>query len=87
MSEVAVLLAIAALLIGILTSMLGGVYVILLRLGRLEAVVGNGLVDRIGKAEEWIAWMVKDRIGAARREGTPLATPVPDSDEIEDVLP
>ena len=87
MSEVAVLVAIAALLIGILTSSIVGVYAILIQLGKLEMIVGNGLVDRIGKAEEWIAWLVKDRMLIASRTGTKLAEPVPDTAEIEEVLP
>ncbi len=87
MSELTALIGIAGLLVAILTSMVLGVYVILARLGRLEMVVGNGLVDRIGKAEEWIAWMVKDRIEVAGRTGAPLAEPVPDTDEIDKVLP
>ena len=87
MSELAILFTIAALLIGILTSMVGGLYVILLRLGRLENIVGNGLVHRVAQAEEWIAWLVKDRMLTATRTGTELATPVPDTDELDEVLP
>lgn len=87
MSELAVLVSIAVLLLGILSSSVIGVYAILVRLGKLEMIVGNGLVERIGKAEEWIAWLVKDRIEVAGRTGAPLTEPVPDSDEIEEVLP
>ena len=87
MSEPAILLAIAVLLAGILTSSIVGVYAILVRLGKLETIVGNGLLDRMVKAEEWIAWMVKDRMAVATRAGTPLAQPVPDTAEIEEVLP
>ena len=87
MSEPAILLAIAALLVGILTSSIIGVYAVLGRLSKLEMIVGNGLVDRMGKAEEWIAWMVKDRMLIASRTGTKLAEPVPDTAEIDEVLP
>ncbi len=87
MSELAILVSIAVLLVGILTSMIVGVYAILVRLGKLETIVGDGLLDRMVKAEEWIAWMVKDRMAVASRTGTPLAQPVPDTAEIEDVLP
>ncbi len=87
MSDFALLVGIAGLLVAILTSMVLGVYVILARLGRLEMIVGNGLVDRIGKVEEWIAWMVKNQIKAADRTGAQLAEPVPDTDEIDEVLP
>jgi len=86
-SELAVLVSIAVLLLGILTSSIIGVYAILVRLGKLEIIVGDGLLDRMVKAEEWIAWMVKDRMAVASRTGTPLAKPVPDSAEIEEVLP
>ena len=87
MSEVALLVSIAVLLFGILTSSIVGVYAILVRLGKLETIVGNGLVDRVGKAEEWIAWLVKDRMLIASRTGTKLAEPVPDTAEIEEALP
>ena len=87
MSELVVLVSIAVLLVGIFTSSIIGLYAILVRLGRLETVVGNGLVDRVTKAEEWIAWLVKDRIEVAGRTGAKLAEPVPDTDEIEEALP
>ncbi len=87
MSELAVLVSIAVLLVGILSSSVIGVYAILVRLGKLEMIVGDGLADRVVKAEEWIAWMVKDRIEVAGRTGAPLAEPVPDTAEIEEVLP
>ena len=87
MSEAAILVSIAVLLAGILTSSIVGVYAILLRLGTLERIVGNGLVDRVGKTEEWIAWLVKDRMAFASRTGTELAEPVPDETEIEEALP
>lgn len=87
MSEAAILVSIAVLLFGILTSSIVGVYAILIRLGKLETIVGNGLVDRVGKTEEWIAWLVKDRMVVASRTGTKLAEPVPDRAEIEEVLP
>ncbi len=87
MSEPVILLAIAALLVGILTSSIIGVYAILGRLGRLEMIVGDGLVDKVKTAEEWIAWLVKDRIAVANQTGTKLAEPVPDTDEIDEVLP
>ena len=87
MSELAVLVSIAVLLVGILTSSIVGIYAILVRLGKLETIVGNGLVDRMGKAEEWIAWLVKDRMLIASRTGATLAEPVPDTAEIEEVLP
>ena len=87
MSDSALLLGIAILLAGILTSSIVGVYAILIRLGKLEMIVGNGLVDRVGKAEEWIAWLVKDRMLIASRTGTKLAEPVPDTAEIDEVLP
>ena len=86
-SELAILASIAVLLVGILTSSIVGVYAILGRLGKLEIIVGNGLVDRVGKAEVWIAWLVKDRMLIASRTGTKLAEPVPDTAEIEEVLP
>ena len=86
-AQLALLVSIAVLLLGILTSSIIGVYAILLRLGKLEMVVGNGLVDRMGKAEEWIAWLVKDRMLNASRTGAQLAEPVPDSAEIDEVLP
>ena len=87
MNELAILVSIAVLLVGILTSSIIGVYAVLLRLGRLEMIVGNGLVERVGRAEEWIAWMVKDRMLIASRTGTKLAEPVPDTAEIEEALP
>ncbi len=87
MSEPAILIAIAGLLVAILTSSIIGVYAVLVRLGRLEMIVGNGLVERVGKAEEWIAWLVKDRMTVAERTGVKLAEPVPDTDEIEEALP
>ncbi len=87
MSEPAILVSIAVLLLGILTSLVVGVYAILVRLGKLEMIVGDGLIDRVGKAEEWIAWLVKDRMLIASRTGTKLAEPVPDTDEIDEVLP
>ena len=87
MSEATILVSIAVLLFGILTSSIVGVYAILVRLGKLEMIVGNGLVARVGKAEEWIAWLVKDRMLIASRTGTKLAEPVPDTAEIEEVLP
>ncbi len=87
MSELAILVSIAVLLFGILTSSIVGVYAILLRLGKLEQIVGNGLVERVGKTEEWIAWLVKDRMVVASRTGTKLAEPVPDTAEIEEALP
>ena len=87
MSELALLVSIAVLLVGILTSSIVGVYAILGRLGKLESIVGNGLVDRVGKTEEWIAWLVKDRMAIASRSGTKQTEPVPDTAEIEEVLP
>jgi hypothetical protein len=87
MSEPALLISIAVLLFGILTSSIVGVYAILIRLGSLESIVGNGLVDRVGKTEEWIAWLVKDRMAYASRTGTPPTEPIPDTAEIEEVLP
>ncbi len=87
MSQLPVLVSIAVLLAAILTSSIVGVYAILVRLGKLEIIVGDGLVDRMGKAEEWIAWLVKDRMEVAGRTGTPLAEPVPDTAEIDEVLP
>ena len=87
MTEPALLITIAALLAGILTSSIVGIYALLVRLGKLETIIGNGLLDRMVKAEEWIAWMVKDRMAVATRAGTPLAEPVPDTAEIEEVLP
>ena len=87
MTELAILVSIAVLLFGILTSSIIGIYAILVRLGKLEMIVGNGLLLRMVKAEEWIAWMVKDRMASATRAGTPLAQPVPDTAEIEEVLP
>ena len=87
MSEPALLISIAVLLFGILTSSIVGVYAILVRLGSLESIVGNGLVDRVGKTEEWIAWLVKDRMANASRTGAKQTEPVPDTAEIEEVLP
>lgn len=87
MTEPAILISMAVLLAGILTSSIVGVYAILVRLGRLERIVGDGLLDRMAKAEEWIAWLVKDRILIASRTGTKLAEPIPDTDEIDEVLP
>ena len=82
-----ILMTIAVLLVGILTSSIVGLYAILVRLGRLETIVGNGLVERVGKSEEWIAWLVKDRMQVAVRTGAQLAEPLPDTAEIEEVLP
>ena len=87
MSELALLVSIAVLLFGILTSSIVGVYAILIRLGKLETIVGNGLGDRVAKTESWIAWLVKDRMAHATRTGTELAEPLPDTAEIEEVLP
>jgi hypothetical protein len=87
MNEVAVLVSIALLLVGILTSSIVGVYAILVRLGKLEAIVGNGLVDRVSKTEEWIAWLVKDRLAYTERTGAKQTEPVPDTAEIEEALP
>ena len=87
MSEPAILVSIAVLLAGILTSSIVGVYAILVRLGALESVVGNGLVDRVSKTEEWIAWLVKDRMAHTARTGTQQTEPLPDTAEIEKVLP
>jgi hypothetical protein len=87
MSEPAILVSIAVLLVGILTSSIVGVYAILVRLGKLETIVGNGLVGRVGRSEEWIAWLVKDRMADATRTGTTQTEPLPDTAEIEQVLP
>ncbi len=55
--------------------------VVLLR--RLERTVFNGLSERMGKAENWITWLVQDRIVEARETGRHTVKPPPDIDTQE----
>ena len=50
--------------------------VVLLR--RLERAVFNGLTDRVNKAEDWMTWLIQDRILEARETGRHTVKPPPD---------
>ena len=87
MSELAALIAILTILATIFVSMLGGVYVILSRIGALEQVVSDGLKERLAHVEKWVAWLVRYRVDQSDRTGVAVPTPIPDTDEIDEVLP
>ena len=87
MNELAALIVILGILFTILTSLVGGLYVILRRIGFLETIVNDGLKQRLEHVEKWIAWLVRDRVDEAERTHTPIPTPIPDTEEIDEVLP
>ena len=51
--------------------------------GSLRQIVKNGLTERVQKTENWIEWLIQDRITEARRSGRPIVKPPDDVDTQE----
>lgn len=68
-----------AWLMELLVAILIGVAIgVLAMVGSLRQVVKNGLQERMVKAEEWIEWLIQDRITEARIAGRPIVKPPQD---------
>ncbi len=78
---------ILGILASIFATIIAGLYAILRRIGAVEQTVNNGIVSRVKTMEEWIAWLVKDKVEWAERSGKQIPTPLPDTAEIDKVSP
>ncbi len=78
---------ILGILVSIFATIIGGLYAVLRRLGAVEQIVNNGIVSRVKSMESWIAWLVKDKVEWAERSGRQVPTPLPDTEEIDEVSP
>ncbi len=85
--DAASLVVILGILASIFATILGGLYAILRRVGAVEQIVNNGIVSRVKSMESWIAWLVKDKVEWAERSGRQVPTPLPDTEEIDEVSP
>ncbi len=80
-------IVILGILASIFATIIGGLYAILRRVGAVEQIVNNGIVSRVTSMESWIAWLVKDKVEWAERTGRQVPTPLPDTEEIDEVSP